>query len=61
MEGDRIEAVGKTLGREEIGEVQEGVVGGLDGDASRHRLACQPAMAIEVYLQAKRCRIGTGT
>jgi hypothetical protein len=42
------------LGLGRIGEVQEGVVGGLEGDAGLRQLPRQPAVAVEVDLQAKR-------
>ena len=49
-----IEAVGKTLGLGGIGDAQEGVVGGLEADAGLRQLPRQPAVAVEVDLQAKR-------
>ncbi len=54
MQGGGIEAVGKALGFKGIGERQEGVVGGVKADASLHQLPRQPAVAVEVDLQAKR-------
>jgi hypothetical protein len=53
MQGRGIEAIGKTLGLQGIGDPQEGVIGGVKADASLRQLACQPAVAVEVDLQAK--------
>jgi hypothetical protein len=54
MQRGGIEAVGETLGLSRIGDVQKGVVGALEGDAGPRQLPRQPAMAIEIDLQAKR-------
>ena len=54
MQGRGIETVGKALGFQRIGERQEGVVGGVEADAGLRQLLCQPAVAVEVDLQAKR-------
>jgi hypothetical protein len=55
MQRGGIEAVRQTLGLGRIGKVQEGIVGGVERDAGLRQLSRQPAVAVEVDLQAKRC------
>jgi len=54
VQGCRLEAVGETLRLGRVSKIQKGVVGGLEGDPGLRQLPCQPAMAVEVDLQAKR-------
>jgi hypothetical protein len=54
MQHRRIEAIGETLRRGRIVQRHEGVVEHFEIDAGVAQLPCQPAMTVEVDLQAKR-------
>ena len=50
-----IQSVGQALGTLGVIDVEEGIIHHLEGYAVCYQPLCQPVMAIEVDLQAKRC------
>lgn len=49
-----VQTVGKDLGPLGIGDEEKGIIGHLEGDAGFFQTTCQPVMAVEIDLQAKR-------